>query len=167
MRHAAVATLMASAFVVGLAQSSSADRSSRTVTLTGCLRPGDVDGTFLLTNVREDRRGTHTGRMMGKDTVPLTPSGDVDLKPLVLHKVQVKGTLGVARTAGDAHPSVATPPASSNPATASQPDTNPSTQATTGQSRTKKGNRTSDAAAGGPRTLTVTSAKTIAATCGE
>jgi hypothetical protein len=198
MKHALTAIVVAAAVAVGLAAQTPAPAksSSYTVTLTGCLRQGDTADTFTLANVQWDRGASHTGTggesavgtagssagstketksgtAIGSDTVQLTPSGDVDLKSHVGHKIQVTGRLGAAaatsgRTRGDANVPTTTPPDTANPTTSSPPDMNPNTQTSTGQTRMKKGNRTSGAAAGGgPRTVTVTSVKMIAESCGD
>ena len=202
MKRVFTAALVASAFAVGLAartppqyppasqpekKAPAAKHSStagRSVTLTGCLREGATPGTFALSNVQWDRGGSRTsgtsgrapkGGAAGSDTVQLTPSANVDLKPHVGHKIEVTGTTTSAagttgKTPGDAKSPRMTPPGSENPTTASQPESNPSTQASNNRraklSRTGKGATTANTT-GGARTVTVTSIKMISETCGN
>ncbi len=74
MKRAFFSTCLAAAFAVGLsaqapapsptsqapstAPMSQADRSSGTVTLTGCLRAGDTPNSFVLENIKPEKAGT-------------------------------------------------------------------------------------------------------------
>jgi hypothetical protein len=135
MKRVVTATCLAAAFAVGLAaqsatsstQTPSASPNQRGATgprtVTGCLRAGDKEGTFMLTDVvmpagarSGDTTGTTGGTTAGGETtaggtgttprpptsIMLMPASDVDLKAHVGHKIEVTGTMagGGARRTG-------------------------------------------------------------------
>lgn len=89
--------------------------SSKSVTLTGCLREGDTPGTFVLANVDTSSlagttgyehptttppaagsgtSGSGSGSMSDKtNSVELVGNADLDLKAHVGHKVEISGTM--------------------------------------------------------------------------
>ena len=133
MKRLMTSTCLAAAFAVGLAAQTTGTsgtqdpppggqgRGPRPVTATGCLRAGDTAGSYQLTDVQMQggggRRGgdtgaatgtgTGTGEQRGRgnppNTLMLTATSDVDLKPHVGHKIEVTGTMsGGGRRGGDA-----------------------------------------------------------------
>ena len=63
---------------------------SKTQTLTGCLKPGDIKGSFVLAEAAE---GKAAGSKATYALVGVVPAG-VKLETHVNHKVEVAGTIG-------------------------------------------------------------------------
>lgn len=119
MTRSFTATFMAVAFAAGLSaqtpypqtekqqpdKKATDTRTSKTVTISGCLREGDEPNTYVLTNVDASalppQRGTTPSETAGTagaapaatTTVRLIGSSDINLKPHVGHKVEVTGML--------------------------------------------------------------------------
>ncbi len=63
---------------------------SKTQTLTGCLRPGDIKGSFVLADAVEGKAGASKATY---SLVGVVPAG-VKLESHVNHKVEVAGAVG-------------------------------------------------------------------------
>jgi len=80
-----VACLACAATAAARQEKGKGKAKGKEMTLTGCLKSGDEPNTFMLTNV-----GGTAGKSAGE--YELLPSGGVDLKAHVGHKVEVTGT---------------------------------------------------------------------------
>ena len=203
MKRVVTATCLAAAFAVGLAaqsttpstQTPSSSPNQRGATgprtVTGCLRAGDKEGTFLLTDVvmpgaPGDATGTGgttaggttpTGTPPGSETtaggtgttprppmsIALMPGSDVDLKAHVGHKIEVTGTLagGGARRTGTPGGSSPGGTTTSDPASSNPAGSTPG-GTTAGSSAYGTGGQ---GAARGARSMNVTAVRMISESC--
>ena len=109
MKRVFAGTCLAALFAVGLSaqdpsqrppsQAPAADKDSKSVTFTGCVRAGDSPNSFILANIKADDKaksgatGTSGGMAKAPDQVKLIASGDTKLSEHVGHQVTVTGTL--------------------------------------------------------------------------
>jgi hypothetical protein len=142
-------------------------------TVTGCLRAGDTEGTYTLTNV-EGMGGRMGGGAAAGDTtaggvkpgsqgramamsITLNPEASVDLKPHIGHKIEVTGTFagrGGRRGGGMAGGAAS---ATGGESTAAAPNTGSTAAGQAGAAAGRQGR--------GMRAMTVTSLKMISASC--
>jgi hypothetical protein len=128
MKRVFAGTCLAAVFAVGLSaqdpsqqrppsQAPAADKDSKAVTFTGCVRAGDSPNTFILANIKADDKeksgATGTSGSMAKapDQVRLIASGDTKLSEHVGHQVSVTGTLAERSASSSPGGPPATPPA--------------------------------------------------------